>query len=552
MNELLTLLRRQLSGELHQDAETKRHYWHDTSIFELHPDAVLFPKDAADIKTIVRFVSDNKAAYPSLGITPRGAGTDMSGAAIGSSLVLDMTKHMGHIRSIRKDIIHAQPGAFVRDIDPLLDEKQVMLASVPASRALCTIGGMVANNAGGEQSLRYGNTEHWVRQLSVVLADGKEYHIRPLHKKELDEKLKEKSFIGDIYREVYNLIEENYDLIHNARPKVSKNSMGYNLWSVWDRETGIFDLTRLFTGSQGTLGVITDIQMAPVPKAPHSGLLLTYVKSVKQLDRLVPLILKHKPATLEGFDDVTFNLGIKYFHIFRRQLGAKEWLKQQTALLGSVAKFKGHLPNVVLMVGFEADTYEAINASIAALYKDIRKEFPRMQLDVEGDEEASKPFWKIRRSSFALLRQKVHDKYAAPFIDDLTVQPKYLPDFLPKLRRIIRKYKIPATLAGHFGDGNFHILPLMDMSSGAERAKFEPAMREIAALIVTYKGTLAGEHNDGLVRGPWLPAIFGQDVYRIFRQTKLIFDPQGIFNPHKKTEATWNYSMDHVRKTNKS
>ena len=548
MEFLLHTLQRVFKGDILTHREDRIEHSHDASIYEIVPQAVLEPKDSQDIQNLVTFVQEHKIEYPSLSITARSAGTDMSGAAIGNSLVISMTKHFSHIEGLKGNILHTQPGAFLRDIDPFLANHSLMLGSAPASRAICTIGGMVGNNSGGEQSLRYGNTERSVRELQVVFADGKAYTVKPLNKKELEQKMKQKSFEGNLYKQVYELIESNYDLVHNARPRVNKNSMGYNLWSVWDRGTGIFDMTRLISGSQGTLGIITDIKIETVPKAAHTGLLLAYLTSFKQLGEIIPLVMKYNPATFEGFDDITFNLGLKHFRTFSKQLGTREMLKQQAWLLRSVTRFKGHLPNIVLMIEFEGDTKQDVYNKISNLHAVLQKFHVKM--DIEGDEAASAPFWQIRRSSLSLLRNQVKDKYASPFIDDMTVQPKYLPEFLPKLRRIIRKYKLPATLAGHFGDGNFHIVPLMNIESKSEQAKLEPVMRELIPLVLKYGGTMAGEHNDGMVRGPWLPAVFGNDMYALFKHTKEIFDPHYIFNPHKKTDATWDYSMDHIRTKN--
>lgn len=266
------------------------------------------------------------------------------------------------------------------------------------------------------------------------------------------------------------------------------------------------------------------------------------------LGHIIPAVMKHNPATFEGFDDITFNLGVKYFSTFKKQLGMKEWLRQQTWLLRSVARFKGHLPNIVLMIEFEGETKAEVYKKIGKLHDDLKRY--KLKMDIEDDEQASAPFWQIRRASLALLRNRVKDKYASPFIDDMTVQPKYLPEFLPKVRRVVRKYDLPATLAGHFGDGNFHIIPLMDIENPKDQAKLEPVMRELIPIVLSYGGTMAGEHNDGMVRGPWLPAIFGDEMYQIFKHVKEIFDPQYIFNPHKKTDASWDYSMDHIRSEN--
>lgn len=548
MDALLRTLQRQLEGEVTTDSLARRSVSHDASIYELVPDVVVAPKTSKDIQKLVKLVSKKKREYPKLSITPRSAGTDMSGGPLGASIVLDMTRHFQGVEGLKGNLLRALPGTYIRDIDPVLDKEALQIGSVPASRALCTIGGMVGNNSGGEQSLRYGNTEHWVRELKVVLADGNEYTIRPLTTRQLKSKLAEDTYEASLYRGVYNLIEANYDVIKNARPHTNKNSMGYNLWSVWDRDTGIFDLTRLFTGSQGTLGIITDITMEAVPKALHTGMLLIYLSSLKHLAHVITAVLKHKPATFEGFDDITFNLGIRYFKTFRKQLGTKEYLRQQAWLLKSVAKFKGHLPNMLLMAEFDGQTQEEVVAKITKLHTDLAQY--KVRLDVEADEASGAPFWKIRRAALALLRNQIHGKYASPFIDDMAVEPRYLTEFIPKLRKVIRKYKLPATIMGHFGDGNFHVIPLMDIAGKNDQAKLEPVMRELIPIVQSYKGTMAGEHNDGMVRAPWLPAMFGNEMYAIFKQTKELFDPQYIFNPHKKSDASWEYSMSHIRNRN--
>ncbi len=543
-------LKKKIQGEVSTNLNARQRVSQDASIYEVVPDVVVRPKDEADISALVSYVSSQKKMYPKLAITPRSAGTDMSGGPLGSSIVIEMTPHFNKVPSVKDGLLHVQPGVYVRDIDPLLDKLGLQLGCVPASRQLCTIGGIVANNAGGEQSLRYGNADRSVKELTVVLADGKPYIVKPLTKKQLDKKLSESTYEADLYRKVYTLIENNYDTIKNARPRVNKNSMGYNLWSVWDRDTGIFDMTQLFTGSQGTLGIITDIKIETVHKAPYSGLLLAYLPSTKRLGEIIAKVMEHSPATFEGFDDVTFNLGIRYFKTFRRQLGTKEYLRQQAALASSVAKFKGHLPNIVLMIGFDGESHNEVVSKINLLQADLKRY--KIRTDIESDEQSSAPFWQIRRASLALLRHQIHGRYASPFIDDMAVEPRYLTKFIPELRKIIRKYKLPATIQGHFGDGNFHIIPLMDIKSPNEQAKLEPVMRELIPIVLKYGGTMAGEHNDGMVRGSWLPAVFGNDVAAHFREIKEIFDPLYIFNPHKKTDASWEYSMSHIRSGNGS
>ena len=146
------------------------------------------------------------------------------------------------------------------------------MPSYPASRDLCTVGGMVANNSGGEKSLEFGKTEKFVTELKAVFADGKEYTVKPLNRQELKEKISQNDFEGEIYKKVFDLVDRNYDAIKAARPKVSKDSTGYHLWNIWDRDTGIFDLNQAIVGSQGTLAIITEISFKLVPAPTHSGI----------------------------------------------------------------------------------------------------------------------------------------------------------------------------------------------------------------------------------------------------------------------------------------
>jgi FAD/FMN-containing dehydrogenase len=209
-------------------------------------------------------------------------------------------------------------------------------------------------------------------------------------------------------------------------------------------------------------------------------------------------------------------------------------------------------PKLILMVEFNGDSKEEVHAKIHTLHKQLGLKNRQSHYEISAYEEddterKSEKFWLMRRKSFQLLRSKVKDKHTAPFIDDFIVPPSVLPEFLPKLQKIIRKYKLFATIAGHMGDGNFHVIPLMKIEEEKERAKLLPAMKEVNTLVLKYGGSLSGEHNDGLVRGPWLKDQFGQDMLTIFKQSKEIMDPQNIFNPHKKADADWEYSFSHIR-----
>ena len=534
------------AGKIDSSAISRELFSHDASLFEIMPKLIVSPKNADEVKMLVQQVAKHKKNYPQLSLTARSAGTDMSGGAINESIIVDFNKYFTSIEAVSAEQAHAQPGVFYRNFEKETLKHGVLMPSFPASRELCTIGGMVANNSGGEKSLEYGKTENFVEELKVVLADGNEYTLKPLNKAELDKKMSQDDFEGKIYNRMFKLLASHNDQIKAAKPRVSKNSTGYNLWDVWDRENEIFDLTKLFVGSQGTLGFVTDIKFKLVPVKPYSGVLVCFMKNFNHLGDIINDVLKHQPATFESFDNYTLNLSIKFFPYFRKTLGWKGLAKLAFQLLpDALILFKG-IPKLILLIEFSGTSQEEVNQKLAGM----RTTLEPYKLQAMEEENTEAKVWKfriMRRESFNLLRKKVKDKHTAPFIDDLVVPPVNLPKFLPRLRKIINKYKLLATVAGHMGDGNFHVIPLMKLEDPKERAKLLPAMREVNELVLKYKGSLSGEHNDGLVRGPWLEQMYGKEVTELFRQTKDIFDPDNIFNPHKKTDANWDYSFKHIR-----
>lgn len=545
-----TLIKRGFKGEFDDSAAVLEFFSHDASMFEIKPKLVVSPMDARDVETLVTLVGEKKKSMPNLSVTARSAGTDMGGGAINDSVIVDFRKHFTKIERVTSTGAQAQPGVLYRDFEPETLKHNALMPTYPASRDLCSIGGMVNNNAGGEKSLEFGKTESFVSELKFVFADGVERTVKPLDRTDLLAKIGQKDFEGKVYKGIYDLIERNYELIASAKPKVTKNSTGYNLWDVWDRDKGVFDLTKLIVGAQGTLGFVTDIHFSLVPKKAHSGLLVLFLKDTDDLGEIIPKVLEYKPATFESFDDATLWLSIRFMPSFLKMLGVVKFIHLLISLIPDGLQLLRGIPKLILMVEFNGDTEEEVRGKIKTLHRELKKH--RAKYEINGFEEdvtegKSEKFWLMRRQSFNLLRSKVKDKHTAPFIDDLVVNPPYLTEFLPKIRKIIQKYHLLATVAGHMGDGNFHIIPLMKLEDPKDRAKLLPAMKEVDTLVLKYHGSLSGEHNDGLVRGPWLGQMYGEKILRVFQEAKEIMDPDSIFNPHKKANAEWDYSFSHIR-----
>ncbi len=543
-----TLKARGFEGEAAVDDETLQSYSHDASLFELMPKMVVYPKNTEDLKRLVIATYFTKQHVKNISLTARSAATDMGGGAINDSVIVDFTHYFNKIGKVTSKSAHVQPGVYYRDFEKATLKEGGLMPAFPASRELATVGGMVANFSGGEKSLQYGKIDKFVRRLKVVLSDGQAYDIGPLDKKQLAAKMRQKNFEGELYQQIFELVDKNYDNIKAAKPKVSKNSTGYNLWDVWDRETEIFDLTKLLIGSQGTLGLIADIDFKLIQEKPHNGVLVCFMKkkNMDELGEVINTVVATKPASFEAFDNHTLMLAIKFFPYFRKTLGWGGLLKLGLQLIpDALLLFRG-IPMMVLLIEYSGDTPEEVKQQVHSM-RETLKPYHLEAMEEDSTEAKAWKFRIIRRESFNLLRKKVKDKHTAPFIDDFVVPPPKLVEFLPKLRKIILKYNLLATIAGHMGDGNFHVIPLMKIEDPKERAKLRPAMEEVNNLVLSYGGSISGEHNDGMIRGPWLEAMYGKEVYGLFKETKKIFDPHNIFNPHKKTDATWDYSMSHLR-----
>jgi FAD/FMN-containing dehydrogenase len=271
------------------------------------------------------------------------------------------------------------------------------------------------------------------------------------------------------------------------------------------------------------------------------------MKNIDNLGQVINAVLPHKPTSFESFDNYTIWFSIKFMPFFRKTIGWGGLIKLAFSLLPDALIFFKGIPKMILLIEFTGQTQEEVDNQIRSMQTELKRDF---KLEGLEDDDTAKKAWKfriMRRESFNLLRKKVKDKHTAPFIDDLVVPPSHLVEFLPKLRVLLKKYNLLATIAGHVGDGNFHVIPLMKIEEDSERAKLEPAMKEVNELVLSFGGSLSGEHNDGLVRGPWLEEMYGKEVLNLFKDAKKIFDPNNMFNPHKKTDANWVYSMSHIR-----
>jgi FAD/FMN-containing dehydrogenase len=565
-NELDALL----EGDVSINELEREKYATDWSLFKITPSMVVYPKTAEDIQRLVSFINTfNKTTDEKLSVTARAAGSGMSGGSLNHSIILDVTKYLHNFKGIVKGdfgtqehhknfpysitgMATAEPGMKYIPFENETVKEGMIMPTYPASRKLCAIGGMVANNGAGEKSLKYGQNKDFVHSLKVILADGNEYEIKPMSFKEMTEKTKDNDYLGNIINEVYSLIKDNWSLIQEKRPKTSKNAAGYLLWDVisthsideFESGKGHFDLTKLFVGAQGTTGIISEICYKLVPLEEKTEMLVMFVNDINELPEIVRVLEDYDLETIELYDDHTFKIGVKFFGDFIKDKG---FFKAIRYALRFLPEFKmamtGGIPKFIVLAENVAKTKETVHQESVSELKAIQERLPSLRSFIVDNEKEAQKYWDFRHDSFKLLtehsmksRKEQSGTRTAPFIDDIAVPPASLPEYIPKLVAILDEYKdeFMYTIAGHLGNGNFHIIPLVDMNKQENKDNIIEISERVYELALSYGGTITAEHNDGIVRTPFLKDMFGEDMINLFSKVKTIFDPTNIFNPGKK------------------
>ncbi len=553
--ELKQEIKKFFRGDVEDSSSTLDKYSTDYSIFSIRPELVVFPKDSVDIQNFIRFLNRKRdEGYIYLSVTMRGAGTDMTGGPLNDSIIMDTSRYMSGVLEVKEGKLGSQrslsgkyfniegearvlPGTFYRDFEKETLKKGLIMPCFPASRELATVGGMVANNGAGEKTLKYGQNKDFVKSLKVVLDDGIEYVVEPIGKQELEAKILETNRQAEIYRKVWNLIKRNSDEIKLMKPKTSKNSSGYLLADIWDSSNEIFDPTKIFIGAQGTSGIITEITYKLVKNETASKLLVIFLKDLKQIPELTHKLMENDLETLEVYDDHTIKFAVKFFGSFLKEKGILGSLRYAWQFLPEfMMMLLGGAPKLIILAEFVSNDAEALGRE-AKLAEDRISLFHLKSRITKTVEERDK-YLHIRRDSFKLLSDHSKALRTAPFIDDICVPVEKLPEYLPALTEILDKKKILYTIAGHLGNGNLHVIPLMNFNDPKTLETIMDLSAEIYPLVKKFGGTMTAEHNDGLVRTPYIEMMFGSKITAAFREFKEIVDPHNMWNPKKKVGAT--------------
>ncbi len=538
MSKVAHYLQEHLTGEVMTSQDARRYFATDGSIFTILPSMVVYPQNENDIRKTARFTWQLAERGRVLPITARGAGTDQGGAALGSGVILALPAHMNRIVEFdnKSGVVVVEPGINYGKLQQTLHTHGRFLPPFPASFEYSTIGGAIGNNASGEKTVKYGTTLDYVRSLRVVLANGEVIETLRLNKRELSKKLGLSTFEGEIYRALDSLLEENKAVLDDLILNVSKNVAGYDLADV-KRKDGSFDLTPLFVGSQGTLGIVSEATLETEVHNPETSLFVAQFASLDDAQSAVLSMKDHGsvPSAIEMVDD---NL-----------------LKLVESINPSQLKgvIEAPFPKIVLLIESDDTGGSAHKKTVRQIRKVLEQQGTTFV--EETDPLKQERLWKIRHASASVMAHSVGNKKAIPIIEDGIVPIARFKEYVAGVYALFEKYHLDVALWGHAGDANLHMQPFLDLSQIGDRQLAFRLMDEYYSLIISLGGSTSAEHNDGRLRGPYLERVYGQDAYNLFLKVKKIFDPYNILNPGVKVGVSLEdikplvrtqFSMDHL------
>ncbi len=544
-------------GGVSTDKRVLEKYSTDESIFSICPQVVIQPKNRQDVEIATKVIARETKRFTSLSLTPRAAGTGLGGGSLTDSIVIDVCAHLNKIEEVveKRDsiTITCEPGAMWRDVEKKLKRQHAYLPPYTSSKDICSIGGSISNNAAGPDSLRYGHCADWVESLDVVLCDGYTYTIKPLSYRDFKALSKQKNEHARIAREVFALIEKNEKEILSGQPKTKKNTAGYALWHVFSdgvaafkKGKGVFDLTRLISGSQGTIGIITSITMRALPIQRDTTLLVIPIFDLQEAAKVVTEALKFNPINIEIFDGLSFDLALKNPDFFKKRLSGLDYYRTMLNMYTLYhVRYGRKTPDFTILVTLDSETtsetprHEIIQA--------ISTQKSRARVVTNKIE--AEMLWQVRSASFTLSKFQDPKKRPAAFLEDMTVPPENLSKFFIEIKKLLKEFNVTAAVHGHGGNGHFHFYPLLDFTNKTTPFLVEKMAERFYNTAFKYKGNICGEHNDGIIRTPFLNKIFSKPMLEIFKVAEHIFDPDDIFNPGKKVNPRFDIKAT-MRTTN--
>jgi FAD/FMN-containing dehydrogenase/Fe-S oxidoreductase len=509
-------LRDAIDGGVAFDEYAQVLYATDGSIYRARPAGVVYPTNTEDVQAAVRIAAEHDVP-----ILPRGAGSSLGGQTIGPGcVVLDFTRHMDAILDAdpESQLATVQPGVVQDHLDAHLSQWDLKFAPDPASSNRATIGGGIGNNSTGAHSVRYGITDAYTEELEVVLADGSLIHTREivLDSPEWDRIVGKDDLEARIYETVRQLVANNEDTIEAKYPELKRSVSGYNLQKViHESEKGerVINLSKLLVGAEGTLGVIVEATVSLTTTPEETAIALYCFEDLVAAMRAVPEALGFEVSAVELMDDEVFSL-------------ARE--------SDGYARYAEPIPDsakAALMLEFDSELRDDFETAVAETNAHFVEEGDAFHVLEAYTPDDQADLWKLRKAAIPLLMGLEGDPKPYPFIEDATVPPAELAEYVQEFQDVLANYNTSAAYFAHAGSGTLHIRPILNLKDGEGIETMHSITEDVTELVLKHNGAFSGEHGDGLARTEFNPKMYGPDLWDAFKELKTAFDPNWLMNP---------------------
>ncbi len=532
MSKIANYLQAHLSGEVSSDGAVRQNLAHDQSVLEITPKLATYPYGVNDVRKITRFTWQLAEKGHVLALTTRGGGTSKTGAAIGEGAIVSMPAHFSSILEVdtKQKLARVQPGLSLDAFQETMKTHGLTFPVASETDANSTLGGYVANNIAASRSVKYGDTRQWIDQLEVVLANGEVIQTGRVSKRELNKKKGLASLEGEIYRQLDGLITDQSELIiNNLAGRASFSNAGYNLAEV-KRDDGSFDLTPLFVGSQGTLGIITEMIVRLEEYHPQTTTMVVGCLATADAKDALEAILKAKPSRLEFVDQASLELA-QSNHV----ASINEFLDEENLL-----------PAAMLFIEFNDGGHKAKRKA-----KKLAKALDKADgytIFYDDDYELQSVWWQtLQQIHMALANVPSGDHYPVPVIEDASVPTDMFERYLSSVRDLAKKHHIDLAVWGSLGSDIMHARPQLDLKRLGDRQKVFKLAENYYEMVAGLGGSIAAGYGEGRLRAAYLEKQYSQEVIELFKSTKNIFDPYNMLNPDVKVISSNKKLVDRLR-----
>ncbi|MCI0546694.1 MAG: FAD-binding oxidoreductase, partial [Candidatus Rokubacteria bacterium] len=508
MDDLEHALRGAVEGDVRFDPYSRLLYSTDASMYQVEPIGVVIPRHAGDVQAAIEVAHRMQAP-----LLPRGGGTSLTGQTVNHAVVLDFSRYMDQVLEVNEEELWArvQPGLVQDNLNAHVRPRGLLFGPDTSTSSRATLGGMIGNNSGGSHSIAYGLTVEHVIELHAILADGSRAVFGEVSPEAFRAKMRAPGLEGQIYREIARIRDGYAEEIRARYPRYWRRVAGYNLDElVKDRPLNV---ARLVVGSEGTLLTVVEAKVRLVRRPRKTALDVLHFRDIQESLEASQAILETGPYAVELTDKMILDL-------------ARGNIEQATRM-----GFVQGDPAAILIVEYAGETDAEVRAKIEALEARRARDRFAYAAHIALDPAEQQSIWKLRKAGLGLLMGMKGEAKPIAFIEDTAVDPRYLPEFIPRFRDIMAKHGADGAYYGHCSVGCIHIRPVINLKTERGIEQVQAMADEICDLVLEYGGAYSSEHGDGRARSPFLERVYGPTLFKVFREFKHAFDPDNRMNP---------------------